>query len=242
MRALVLADVHSNLEVLEAVLQEANELGFDQIWCLGDVVGYGPDPGLCIDALRRHDVLSVAGNHDRAAAGKLEPTGFNEHALAAIRWTTLQLTFEHYEYLIDMPVRHQVEGFTFVHGSPRSPLMEYLVTPESAVANFPLIETPYCLVGHSHLSFICKPDAESAVFSEFAEGVPFQLSNDKVIFNPGSVGQPRDRDPRASYLIVDTGFGTVEQHRASYDFSTTQEKMKERGLNRYLWERIAYGL
>ena len=244
MRALIVSDVHSNLEALQSAIADAEARGgFDQIWALGDLVGYGPDPGPCIDLLRKHNLRAVAGNHDQAAIGKLDPAGFNRHALAAVRWTTLQITFEHYSWLMDLPVKLVVGEFTLVHGSPRAPVHEYLISVEAAVANFPVLETPRCLVGHSHIPFFCRREGGSAVFRRFPDdGTPLVLDSDIVFINPGGLGQPRDRNPKSPYAIYDSEQGTISHHRVQYDVSATQKKILERGLPRYLSERLAHGL
>ncbi|MFQ5860820.1 MAG: metallophosphoesterase family protein, partial [Dehalococcoidia bacterium] len=157
MRALIVADIHSNLEAFQAVLEDAQSTGgFDEVWCLGDTVGYGPDPGPCIDLLRHHPHRAVAGNHDWGATGKIGIDDFNPYAAAACRWTAQQLTPEHQHYLLSLPETEQWGDFTLVHGSLRSPIWEYLVSPESALETFRLLKSRYCLVGHSHLPFICR--------------------------------------------------------------------------------------
>ena len=244
MRALIVSDIHANLEALQSVLADAEKNGgFDQIWLLGDLVGYGPDPEPCINLIRQYDLQAVAGNHDQAAAGKKKPVGFNRHALAAINWTSLHLTFEHYCWLLDLPVKLELDDFTLVHGSPRAPVDEYLVSPEAAVANFKIIETTRCLVGHSHIPFICRATEDGAVFHRSpGNGAAVKLGDDRMIINPGGLGQPRDGDPRAPYAIYDSGKGTISHHRVEYDIPATQKKMEEAGLPRYLIERLAHGM
>ncbi len=245
MRALIVSDVHSNQEALEGVLEAAgNHGGFDQVWSLGDIVGYGPNPHECIDLLRSHNTISVAGNHDLAAVGKIDPEGlFNAHALAAIRWTTLNISYEDYSYLLGLPNRLEVDDFTLVHGSPKEPYwLEYVITSEIATASFELFETQRCLVGHSHKSFICRPKGDSATFDEFPVDQSIPLGNERMIINPGAVGQPRDRDPKASYVIYDSDAGTVTHHRSEYDVELTQAKMEENKLPPELSMRLAYGL
>ncbi len=242
MRALIVSDIHSNLEAFQSVLEDAdNNGGFSHIWSLGDLVGYGPDPVECIDLIRQYDNLSVAGNHDLASAGKLSLEAFNVYATAASEWNTAQLTEEHTAYLGDLPLVFEMEAFTGVHGSPRDPVWEYVVSPAAAVASFNHFSTMRCLVGHSHIPFICRPKDDSAVFLEFPLDTPVALGTDRLIINPGGVGQPRDGDPRASYAIYDSDEGTVHHHRAEYDIATTQEKMSERGLPKYLIDRLANG-
>ena len=242
MRILIVSDIHSNLEAFQSVIDDARERGgFDQIWQMGDLVGYGPDPVECIDLLRKHDVLGVTGNHDLAAIGKLSLEAFNAYAAAALRWNASQLAQEHKDYLAGLLLQIEMDGFTAVHGSPRDPVWEYVVSPAAAVASFSNFDTPKCLVGHSHLPFLCRPSDDSAVFLEFPLDSPVKLGNDRMIINPGGVGQPRDGDPRASYAIYDSQSGSAFHYRAEYDIAKTQEKMSDRGLPKYLADRLAVG-
>ena len=244
MRFLIVSDIHSNLEAIEAVLEDAEGRGgFDQIWSLGDIVGYGPNPAECIDLVRRHNSLGVAGNHDLATAGKIDVEYFNSDATAAIAWTACQVTDEHAEYLGGLPLKMEIEGFTLVHGSPREPYwQEYVTSPEIATASFALLNTPKCLLGHSHIAFMCRPENGTACFTRFPVDKPIVLGPERYIVNPGSVGQPRDRDPRASYLIYDSRDGTVSNHRVDYDVKRTQAKMSDMELPLYLIERLPHGL
>ena len=243
MRALIVADVHSNLEAFQSVILDAEGLGgFDQLWSVGDVVGYGPNPAECIALMQRYDARGIAGNHDLACAGKLNFESFNPDATAAVLWTGDILSHDDAAYLGGLPERTEMEGFTLVHGSPRDPLFEYVVTPESATANFAFFDTARCLVGHSHRSFICKPQGGTAVFDEFPLDEPVSLGDGRLIVNPGAVGQPRDGDNRASYAIYDSDAGVVSHHRAKYDIAAVQQRMSEAGLPRYLVERLSFGL
>ncbi len=243
MRCLIVSDVHSNLEAFESVLSDAEKRGgFDELWSVGDVVGYGPDPVACIDLMMQHNAKGVAGNHDYACDGKMSTEDFNPHAAAAVAWTRKQLALEQTSYLHDLPLKIEISGFTIVHGSPRDPLREYLITSQVALDNYPHFDTPRCIVGHSHRAFVCRPRGDNAIFEEFPLDSPIALDSDRLIFNPGAVGQPRDRDPRASYAIYDSTAETMTHHRAEYDVSLTQSKMSTQQLPRFLVERIAYGL
>ena len=242
MRALVLSDIHSNLEALDAVLaHSALHNGFDCIWSLGDIVGYGPDPSDCLQRLRGYDLVSVAGNHDYAAAGVIDASDFNGAAFAAIRWTAAQLNSEEKEFLSNLPTVSSQPPFTLVHGSLRAPIVEYLLHPSQAQATFDLLETPYCFVGHSHQPFICRESAPAPVFFPLQRDEPTQLDQGRCIINPGSVGQPRDRDIRASYAIFDSHGPAIEHYRVEYDIMATQTKMREAGLPEYLIDRLDYG-
>ena len=242
MRVLILSDIHSNLEALQSVIRDGEARGgFDQIWSLGDLVGYGPDPGACVDLLRQYDHRGVAGNHDLACIGKLSLEAFNPHAAAANRWTTTQLTEDQTTYLGGLSLKLEMDEFTVVHGSPRDPIWEYVVSVGAAAASFLHFDTYWCLVGHSHISFVCRPAESGAVFLEFPLDTSFALGTDRLIINPGGVGQPRDGDPRASYAIYDSEAGTMIHHRVEYDIPTTQEKMRGHGLPNFLIERLVHG-
>ena len=242
LRALIVSDIHSNLEAFQSVIEDAETRGgFDELWSLGDLVGYGPDPGPCIDLVRQYDSKGVAGNHDLAAIGRQSLEAFNIYAGAAAIWTTGQLTNGQKDYFRELPLRIELEGFTMAHGSPRDPVWEYVVSPAAAVASFNHFDTSWCLVGHSHIPFICRPQGDSAAFLDFPIDTPVALGEERVIMNPGGVGQPRDGDPRSSYAIYDSGQDTVTHHRVEYDISATQEKIVERGLPKYLSDRLTSG-
>ena len=247
MRTLIVSDIHSNLEALEAVLSHANEHGgFDGIWCLGDIVGYGPDPSACLRRLREFDLLAVAGNHDYAAAEVIDASDFNGAAFTAIRWTAEQLGADEKGFLAGLPMVTSTGGaeqpsFTLVHGTLRDPIAEYLLHPSQAVATFQLLTTPYCLVGHSHYPFICVENGGMPMFLPLPEGGQVPLDSQRCIVNPGSVGQPRDRDPRASYAIFDNDGTFIAHYRVEYDIAATQNKMRRAGLPQYLIDRLAHG-
>ncbi len=242
MRYAIIGDIHSNLAAFEAVLLDADgKGGFDKIWCLGDVVGYGPDPHECIERLRQFEHICVAGNHDWAAIGKMDTADFNPVAALACKWTAQQLTAENIDYLQDLPLRICQEDFTLVHGSPREPIWEYLLSIEGAQENFAHFETAYCLVGHSHVPLIFELVENKAVYKMFPEGVDLELGKIRMIINPGGVGQPRDGDPRASYALYDTEARTIHHYRVEYDIQATQKKMEERGLPTPLVLRLSVG-
>ncbi|MCH8297560.1 MAG: metallophosphoesterase family protein [Chloroflexi bacterium] len=243
MRALILSDIHANLEALEAVFADAQaRSGFDVIWCLGDTVGYGPDPGACIDRIREFELVAVAGNHDCAAVGLIDTSDFNDAARAAAKWTAGQVDAGQRDYLTSLPMVSVQEPFTLVHGSLREPIAEYLLDRNSAAGTLALLETRYCLVGHSHIPFICREVEGGAEFTEFPEGEPVALGDQRQIINPGGVGQPRDRDPRPSYAVYDTVDIVIERHRVTYDIAKTQEKMRAVDLPVHLIERLDHGI
>ena len=240
MKTLLLADIHSNLEALEAIFADCGS--FDQIWCMGDVVGYGPDPVKVLEVLRSHDFRCVSGNHDAAVAGVLSVEEFNHAAAWAARWTTQQLGSEQLAFLRELPLTLEEGPFTLVHGSLRAALWEYLVSVEAAAASLALLNTSYCLVGHSHLPFICREQMGSAPrFTEFPEREPMLLGEERWVVNPGGVGQPRDGDSRSSYAIYNTEEGTIERRRVVYDISKTQRKMELAGHPESLIRRLELG-
>jgi diadenosine tetraphosphatase ApaH/serine/threonine PP2A family protein phosphatase len=241
MRFAILADIHSNLAAFEAALSDADSRGgFDKIWCLGDVVGYGPEPNECIKRLSQFEHVCIAGNHDWAAIGKMDTSEFNPVAAAAAQWTGEQLTAEDKDYLQNLPLTLRENGFTLAHGSPREPIWEYLLSTEAAQDNFAYFETAYCLVGHSHVPLIFELVADKAVYREFRE-TNLKLKEKRMIINPGGVGQPRDGDPRASYAIYDSEAQTVRHYRVEYDIPATQKKMAEQGLPAPLILRLSVG-
>jgi diadenosine tetraphosphatase ApaH/serine/threonine PP2A family protein phosphatase len=244
MRILLISDVHANLTALEAVISDAGQ--FEQIWCLGDVVGYGPEPNECIRRLREYDLVCLAGNHDLAVAGKMPLWDFTQSAREVIFWTRHWLSPAHLDWLGSLPatplsVGH---GITLVHGSPRDPIWEYIVARETAKDNLPFIETPICLNGHSHIPIVFrKPwDGLKILEEPLPVNSPFRLTPyDQVFINPGSVGQPRDEDPRAAYAIVDLEARTLTHHRVPYDFSATQKLMKQAKFPERLIRRLRFG-
>ena len=244
MRRLVVSDIHSNLAAFQAVLDDAGPV--DEVWCLGDVVGYGPDPNGCVDLLRSLPHLCIAGNHDWATLGRLDLREFNPDAREANLWNRKQLTPENLAYLDGLPETFLEEGqFSLVHGSPRYPIWEYIIYPATAEVNFEYMSTPYCLVGHTHTPVIFRlHDGEDGQGNEMivpVPGVPLELGPEPLIVNPGSVGQPRDGDPRASYLILDTQAMTIEHHRVEYPVEITQAKMMECDMPLRLVLRLGYG-
>lgn len=242
MRALIVSDVHSNLEAFQSVIDDAESRGdVDEIWSLGDLVGYGPDPAAVVDILRGRPHQAVAGNHDLASVGKLSLDDFNPHASAANSWTAGQLSMEQADFIKEQELRLEIDEFTLVHGSPRDPVWEYVISEEVAQASFRHFESFWCLLGHSHIPFICYSTDNGVTFERFLLDTDVSLSTDRLIINPGSVGQPRDGDPRASYVIYDSEASTIAHHRVAYDIEATQEKMRGFKLPSMLIERLTVG-
>lgn len=230
MKTLVISDIHANVSALKAVLEDVGSV--DANWCLGDLVGYGPDPNECVDLIRSlPNLVCLLGNHDSATAGFIDDITFNPMARQAIRWTKETITPENLEFLVNLPEREQIGDISFAHGSPREPVWEYLLDTRSATENFDFFKTPYCLIGHTHLPtiFTQKEGDHLSKLTIPDHGDIVELEP-RAIINPGSVGQPRDRDPRAAYAVFDTEKQTVEFHRVSYDIPSVQERMREAEL------------
>ena len=244
MRYAIIADIHANLAAFTAVLDDIERRGgVAEVWCLGDVVGYGPDPHQCIELLRQRIHICIAGNHDWAAIGKLSLSEFNPDAATACHWTTEQLSPEDVAYLEGLPAVIEKNGFTLVHGSPREPIWEYLLSVSSAKENFAYFRSPYCLVGHSHVPSIFRQTGTGdCSFSPFSPGVGLLLGKSRLIINPGGVGQPRDGDPRASYAIFDSETRMVRLYRIPYDIRATQIRMMKHNLPVRLVYRLGSGV
>ncbi len=231
MRVLVISDIHANYTALEAVLNDAGTV--DETWCLGDMVGYGPDPNAVIEQVRELPHLTcILGNHDVAVTGEMAFEAFNGDARRSLTWTEKVLTADNMDFLRAMPHHARVRGeVTLAHGSPRDPIWEYVLNTLSARLNFDHFGTPFCFVGHSHIQSMFKLDEKSnRVTLEMPRvGVPVTLVP-RVIMNPGSAGQPRDRDARAAYAIYDTQARSWEARRAEYNFAEVQQRIREAGL------------
>lgn len=238
MRILIVADVHANLAALDAVIADAGTV--DAVWCLGDVVGYGPQPVECIDRLREFDLVAIAGNHDLAAAGAVGVEMFNPLAREAALWTKQTLPESYLDYLRTLPPSTVVGDFTLVHGSLKDPVWDYLVSSDAARTHFRGQSTRYSLVGHSHLPLGFADDALDDG-SAIADGDRLPLGEDRWVANPGSVGQPRDGDPRAAYAVLDDEVGVLTFHRVAYHIELTQALMREAGLPQPLVDRLARG-
>ena len=244
MRCAVIADIHANLAAFMAVLSDIKDKGqVEEIWCLGDVVGYGPEPHQCIELLRQCNHVCVAGNHDWAAIGKLYTAYFYPDAAAACRWTAQQLSPEDVVYLSNLPLVIEKGDFTLVHGSPREPIWEYLISIGTARENLSYFKSQFCLAGHSHLPLVFKYNEAGECSSiPFKPNVGLVLAKSRLIINPGGVGQPRDGDPRASYAIYDSEAGIFRLYRVPYDVRATQDKMVACGLPLRLVHRLEHGV
>jgi diadenosine tetraphosphatase ApaH/serine/threonine PP2A family protein phosphatase len=242
-RYAIIADIHANLAAFTAVLEDITHRGgVEEIWCLGDIVGYGPDPHQCIELLRQCNHICIAGNHDWAAIGKVDTSDFNPDAAFACKWTAQQLTAGDVYYLEKLPLVIERDDFTLAHGSPREPIWEYLLSISGARENFAYFKSPFCLVGHSHMPLIFKyNEAGDCSFSPFSSSIGLALGKSRMIINPGGVGQPRDGDPRASYAIYDSETRMLRLYRVAYDIVATQNRMVKHNLPMRLVARLSHG-
>ncbi len=230
MRVLVISDIHANVVALDAVLADAGRV--DAAWCLGDLVGYGPNPNESINRVQElPDLVCLLGNHDAAAIHKLDLTTFNPEARFSVEWTQGQLTEENKNFLIERPEKVEIGEVTLAHGSPRQPVYEYLLDTRAATENFEYFDTPFCFIGHTHLPVLFLFQEGDYLASLTIPPIHDDLLLiPRTIINPGSVGQPRDRDPRAAYAIFDTEKNTWDYRRVKYAINETQERMAAAGL------------
>jgi diadenosine tetraphosphatase ApaH/serine/threonine PP2A family protein phosphatase len=240
MRIAVLSDIHSNLVALEAVLADLGTV--DAIWQLGDVVGYGPDPDGVVERLADVGAIGVRGNHDAAALGGSEIEWFNPDARAAIEWTRGAISEATRAWLSALPEFVTETDYTLVHGSPREPLWEYITSSPVARANLAFITTRYGLHGHTHLPVVWADDDGTIQPIAPGHGSTFALGPRRALLNPGSVGQPRDGNPDAGYMVLDTDADRVTWHRVPYDIVAVQRAMRGAGLPGRLVERLSYGI
>ena len=238
----VISDVHANWHALEAVLEEVDREGPDELWCLGDLVGYGPRPNPCCVAVERRAAICLAGNHDLGVLGAIDLGEFAGDAAVAARWTRGVLaegSRAFLESLASSGTREQVELF---HASPRDPVWEYVLSAEAAHVALELTEAPLVLVGHSHVPLAITLQEDVLDGGLAPDGTDVPLAPGRRLLNPGSVGQPRDGDPRAAWLLLDFEAGVASFRRVAYLVERTQEEILERGLPDALAQRLAHGI
>lgn len=243
---LIMADVHSNLVALRAVLNDAGPTDDTTLYCLGDVVGYGPAPNECLELLRDQDARILAGNHDAAACGRMDTRYFNQFARRAVDWTAEELTETNRQRLRELPETIRTGTAAFYHGSPLEPLTEYVTTDRQAATALDAADANRLAVGHTHQPILYREHGETLKGEPIAGGESYYGlgSDDRIVLNPGSVGQPRDGDPRAAYVTVDGDLsGTVDLHwhRVEYDVASAQEEIRAAGLPEPLAERLTRG-
>jgi predicted phosphodiesterase len=241
-RVAVISDIHSNLAALEAVLGDVGTA--DAWWCLGDVVGYGPDPNEVIEAMHDLNVVCIRGNHDDGVQKLDDLAWFNSTAGVALDWTAQRLTESSWSFLRQLPREISQDGYHLVHGSPREALTEYVTNSLIAKASLRLIDEDVCLIGHTHVpsSFVQDADQADVEVSHRLDRESLRVeSGTRQIINAGSVGQPRDGDTRAAYGILDTAERTFTWRRVAYDFAATQERMRSAALPSMLIDRLSEG-
>jgi diadenosine tetraphosphatase ApaH/serine/threonine PP2A family protein phosphatase len=239
-RVAVLSDIHANLVALDAVLAAIGPI--DAVWQLGDVVGYGPEPDGVVERLAAIGAVGVAGNHDLAALGGPEIDWFNPDAKAAMEWTRGRIGAETRSWLAALPTSRVEGGMTLVHGSPRDPVWEYVTSVPVARANLAVLTTPIGLHGHTHLPMAWADRDGRIEAIAPGPGSAFRLDGHPALLNPGSVGQPRDGDPTASWLEIDTDAGTATWRRVAYDVEAVRSAMLDAGLPGRLADRLRVGL
>lgn len=242
MRVLLLSDIHANIVALETILACAP--AYDTIWCLGDVVGYGPAPNECIERLRGLNAVTLMGNHDRAVLGDLPLDQFRGTARTALEWTMRTLSASSRAWLASLSPKQILSEFdlTLVHASPRDPIWEYVENEEVALANFPFFTTSFCFFGHTHRPITYRlREAERMLRVEYLPEKKPYLLQPKLLLNPGSAGQPRDGDPRAAFAILDTSTLLLTHHRLEYDVATVQRAMLNLSFPPRLISRLAHG-
>ncbi len=241
MRILIISDIHANFTALEAVLDDAGQV--DAVWCLGDLVGYGPDPNECVQRIQQlPNLVCLFGNHDAAVAGIIDVTSFNSEARMAVIWTQRVIQSAHLEYLRELSPQTVIDSVSLAHGSPRQPIWEYLLDTRTALQNFDHFDTPFCFVGHSHLPVVFQKRDEQPTADLSIPDLDSTLSMiPRAIYNPGSVGQPRDRDPRAAYAVFDPDQQTWNYRRVAYDIQSVQERMLYANLPQRHIQRLSAG-
>jgi diadenosine tetraphosphatase ApaH/serine/threonine PP2A family protein phosphatase len=242
MRVAVISDVHGNLSALAAVTTAIEGDHVDATWCLGDVVGYGPRPNRCCAVVRDSAALCLVGNHDLGVVGVLDLDEFSPDAAESARWTRRVLEPGPREFLEALQPEARADGVELYHGSPLDPIWEYVRTYEGAYAALRATLEPVVLVGHTHVALELRL-AEGGVSGGVAPaGTEVDLAAGRHLLNPGSVGQPRDGDPRAAYLVLDLDARRASFRRVEYDVARTQAEIRERGLPDALAERLAHGI
>lgn len=240
MRVVLLSDIHSNESAMRAVLDALP--AHDHVWCLGDTIGYGPNPNECLAEMRERAQHVLTGNHDLASLGEISLETFNPLARAANEWNNKQLHDDLRAYLKERPARVDLPPATLAHASPRDPVWEYVLDEKAAFENLAHFTAPVCFIGHSHVPLVFAYSTDRIEFRHADAGHVLELKPEsRYIINPGSVGQPRDSDPRAAFAVWDTDAGTITFHRVTYDVAETQRRMRKAKLPSALADRLAIG-
>ena len=242
MQVAIISDIHGNRHAFEAVLADVGRTSAAAIWCLGDVVGYGADPNDCCRLARANTALCLAGNHDLAVTGDLDLGEFSTGAALAARWTQEVIADDHRDWLKSLSPSGEAEGVGLYHASPRDPVWEYVLSALLAELCLDAQAERVCLVGHSHVALAFeRPEGEPATGAARRDGDAADLSAGEWIVNPGSVGQPRDGDPRAAWLLLDTTAWTAQWRRTEYDIAGAAASIRAARLPDSLAERLEYG-
>ncbi|MBC5805827.1 MAG: metallophosphoesterase [Candidatus Eremiobacter antarcticus] len=242
MRYGIISDVHSNLDALQPVLEELDRKGMDQLLCLGDIVGYGPNPNECCELLRARHCLAIGGNHDEAALSPVQADAFNSLAREAIAWTNRELSPDNREFLVGLPRERSFPGFVIVHGAPVFHFA-YILSVLDAESSFERVSAPLTFIGHTHLAEVYYQNDQGRTFHRklTSGGVVKLEPSYRYILNPGSVGQPRDHNPQASFAYFDDETESVEVLRISYDVMKVRRRMRTANLPAELAERLSIG-
>jgi diadenosine tetraphosphatase ApaH/serine/threonine PP2A family protein phosphatase len=241
MRIAIVSDVHSNLPALETVLSTIGD-EIEGIWALGDSVGYGAEPDAVVDRLRAVGAIAIRGNHDHVASGHEGADWFNDAARRAIEWTARTMSAPNRDWLAALPLSRQEHGWQLVHGSPRDPLWEYILGADTAAEVMAAMSEPRVAFGHTHVPMAFVADDGRIHAIPGRDGSVLDLDDRPVLVNPGSVGQPRDGDPRASYMTLDTTAGRVTWHRVTYDIAAAAARIRAAGLPDRLAARLSFGV
>jgi predicted phosphodiesterase len=241
-RVAVISDIHGNLHALQAVLAALADERPDAIWCLGDLVGYGPRPNECTTTVARSAAICLVGNHDLGVLGRLDLADFSHDAAVAALWSREVLKDEARTYLSRRRTNTRAHGCELFHASPRDPVWEYVLSEEAARAALRLTSSSVVLVGHSHVALTFTLENGRVAGKLAPEGTEIDLSTGRWLLNPGSVGQPRDGDPRAAYAVLDLGRSRACFRRVAYPVERTQEEIRERGLPDTLADRLVVGM
>lgn len=242
MRYAFFSDIHGNLEALDTVLTDIHKCNIQQLICLGDLVGYGANPNECVERIRIPGYVSVAGNHDYAAVGLTDINNFNTYARMAILWTVRELKEENKDYLRHLPLIRKFDDFIVVHSSLVNPeTWHYVVTFQDVEENLRILKFPICFIGHSHYPFVVMQSEGGGILSSEQTVVDLQ-KNCRYLANVGSVGQPRDNDSRAAWVVYDDNKKTIEMKKSVYDLEAASRKIIAAGLPPFLAERLRYGI
>jgi diadenosine tetraphosphatase ApaH/serine/threonine PP2A family protein phosphatase len=238
----IATDVHGNRPAFEAVIAAADAAAVDEMWCLGDLVGYGAEPDACVELAERHCAVCLAGNHDLGVIGVLSLEDFSRGARIAAEWTAETISEETREFLLALTPEGEAQGYGLFHASPRDPIWEYVLSGLTAEMCFDATDFRVSFIGHSHVALsFHRPDGEPTTGSTRREGDELELTTGHWLINPGGAGQPRDGDPRAAWLLLDTDRQTARWCRTEYDISAAQAAIRAARLPDSLAERLQYG-